>query len=313
MIVAANQRHVNAGVMHMATVLFAGFGDLGSVAGRQLADAGLRVIALKRTPAEVGAGIELHTVDLAAPFTLPPALGARPDAVVIAVSPQAHDRAGYEATYIGAVRHTLAAVRATGAMPRLLLFVSSTGVWPESGDLWLSEDTPARPDSWNGEIMLRAEQLVLDSGLPATTLRLGGIYGPGRYMLVRKAQAILDGRTPWPAPAWTNRIHRDDAARMIAFLINRALGGVALDRVYTGVDNEPALNVDVLRFILREMQARAVDDIDLDDVSAANVATGGKRIGNARIRTLGFQFRFPDFRSGYRDVLSHWKTEQRAT
>lgn len=297
----------------MATVLFAGFGDLGSVAGRQLADAGLRVVALRRTPMPPAAGIETHSVDLSAPFTLPPSLAVRPDAVVIAVSPSSHDRAGYEATYIGAARHTLAAVRATGAVPRLVLFVSSTGVWPESGDLWISEDTPAHPESWNGEIMLRAEQLVFDAGLPATALRLGGIYGPGRYMLVRKAQAILEGNTPWPAPAWTNRIHRDDAARMIVFLVNRALNGTLLDRIYAGVDNEPALNVDVLRFILREMQGRAIDDIDLDEVSAANVATGGKRIGNARIRALGFPFRYPDFRTGYRDVMAHWKTRQQPT
>lgn len=291
----------------MATVLFAGFGDLGAAAGRELASAGLRVLALKRTPVDVPAGIEVHATDLAQPFVLPPALAARPDAVVVAVSPDRHDRAGYEVTYVGAVRHTLAAVRATGATPRCVLFVSSTGVWPANGDLWISEDTPARPESWNGEVMLQAEQLAFDSGLPATTLRLGGIYGPGRYMLLRKAQAILAGSEPWPAPAWTNRIHRDDAARMIAFLVTRALNGLALDRVYAGVDNEPALNVDVLSFLCGELSGGA---LDLDRVAAANVGTGGKRVGNARIRALGFQFQYPDFRSGYRAVMPFWRREQ---
>lgn len=293
----------------MATVLFAGFGDVGGAAGRHLAESGWRVVALKRSPAAVPAGVELHAVDLSAPFTLPPALAVQADAVVVCVSPPTHDRAGYEATYVGAVRHTLAAVRAAGATPKCVLFVSSTGVWPDSGDLWISEDVPARPESWSGEILLRAEQQALDSGLPATTLRLGGIYGPGRYMLVRKAQAILAGSEPWPAPAWTNRIHRDDAARLVAFLVTRALNGTPLDRVYAGVDNEPSLNLDVLRFIARELQGRG-GEIDLDAVAAGDVAVGGKRIGNARIRALGFQFRYPDFRAGYRAVLADWRREQ---
>lgn len=295
----------------MATVLFAGFGDLGSAAGRLLADAGLHVVALKRTPpARPVPGIRIACVDLAAPFTLPADVAVQPDAVVIAVSPQTHDPQGYESTYVGAVRHTLAAVRALGASPACVLFVSSTGVYPAAGDRWITEDTPARPESWSGEILLKAEQYAFECGWPATTLRLGGIYGPGRYMLVRKALSIREGREPWPEPAWTNRIHRDDAARMVAFLVGRALDGPAPDRVYCGVDNAPALNIDVLRFILRELDGNG--GIDLDEVASPDIPGGGKRIGNARIRALGFELRYPDFRSGYRDVLAHWKAERQA-
>lgn len=288
----------------MATVLFAGFGDLGAMAGGLLADAGLRVIALKRTlPDTPREGVEFHAVDLRAPFTLPPSLRAQPDAVVIAVSPQERTQEDYAATYVGAVEHTLRAVRAAGGKPRCVMFVSSTGVWAESADLWVTEDVPARPDSWRGEILLRAEQALFESGLPAVSLRLAGIYGPGRLMLVRKAEAILAGRESWPVPAYTNRIHRDDAARLIAFLVNRALAGTALDRIYSGVDNEPSLNIDVLAHIAGLLKGDA--EIDLNAKTApVNVAVGGKRVGNARIRALGFQFAYPDFRSGYAAVVA---------
>lgn len=289
----------------MATVVFAGFGDLGSEAGRLLVEAGLRVVALKRTPPAVPMpGVEYHAVDLRAPFVLPPALRAQADAVVIAVSPTRHDRDDYTATYVGAVEHTLRAVREAGSKPRLVLFVSSTSVWSESADLWLGEDAPSRPDSWNGEILVRAENALFASPYPATALRLAGIYGPGRYMLVRKAEAIIAGREPLPAPAYTNRIHRDDAARMIAFLVNRALAGAALDRIYNGVDNEPSLNVDVLAYIATLLQGSA-GEIDFSaKAPPPNVAVGGKRVSNARIRALGFQFRYSDFRSGYAAVLA---------
>lgn len=304
----------------MATVLFAGFGDLGREAGRQLAAAGLRVVALKRTaPADPLPGVDYHLVDLCQPFALPPTLRAQADAVVIAVSPgrrhvgpdgaPAVGASDYEATYVGAVTHTLRAVQAAGGRPRVVLFVSSTSVWSESADLVLSEDSPARPDSWNGEILLRAEDALFNAplalqGAQAVSLRLAGIYGPGRLMMVRKAEAVLAGREPLPAPAWTNRIHRDDAARMIAFLVNRALAGVTLERVYTGVDNEPSLNVDVLAHIGALLQGKGAADIDLDAKSPPNVAVGGKRVSNARIRALGFSFRYPDFRSGYAAVVS---------
>lgn len=291
----------------MATVLFAGFGDLGREAGRLLAEAGLHVVALKRTPDAGAAGVAVHAVDLREPFRLPP-LPELPAAVVIAVSPGRHDPDDYQATYVGAVQHTLRALQASGAKPKLVLFVSSTGVWSESADLWISEDTPARPDSWTGETMLRAEQALFAGAYPAVALRLGGIYGPGRYMLVRKAEAILAGREPMPAPAYTNRIHRDDAARMIAFLVNRALAGAALDRVYTGVDNEPSLNVDVLGYIAGLLQGQAPGETDIAaKAPPPNVAVGGKRVSNARIRALGFQFGYSDFRSGYAAVLKDYR------
>lgn len=294
----------------MATVLFAGFGDLGSEAGRLLAEGGQRVIALKRSlPAVPVRGVEYRAVDLRQPYTLPPALKAHPDAVVIAVSPTHHDHHDYHATYVGAVTHTLRALEAVHAHPKLVLFLSSTSVWSEAADLWISEDMPPRPDSWNGEIMLRAEDALFASPFPAATLRLAGIYGPGRYMMVRKAEAIIAGREPMPAPAWSNRIHRDDAARLIAFLVNRALGGVALERVYTGVDNEPSLNVDVLNYIGALLQDR---EPDLGSAAPpSNVSVGGKRVGNARARALGFQFRYPDFRAGYAEVVEAWKAEKK--
>lgn len=292
----------------MATVLFAGFGDLGREAGRLLHDAGLLIVALRRSADDSGLpGVPAHAVDLRQPFRLPP-MPELPAAVVIAVSPQQREPGDYQATYVGAVRHLLRALQAAGAKPQLVLFVSSTGIWPEGVGQWLTEDVPARPDSWSGEAMRQAEQALFAGPYPATTLRLGGIYGPGRYLLVRKAEAILAGREPMPTPAYTNRVHRDDAARMIAFLVNRALSGVALESVYNGVDNEPALNVDVLEFIASRLRGQSPGDADITaPAPPANTAVGGKRVGNARLRALGFQFLYPDFRAGYAAVVNNYR------
>ncbi len=39
--------------------------------------------------------------------------------------------------------------------------------------------------------MLDAEQCALDSGHPATAVRLTGIYGPGRDMLIRRVREAI--------------------------------------------------------------------------------------------------------------------------
>ncbi len=285
----------------MAQVLFAGFGDLGRAAGQQLQSAGLEILALTRTAGQEVAGVRFHQADLRLPFDLPPSLRAHPEAVVIVVSPSRHDAEDYEATYVGAVKHTLRALQAVGASPRLVLFVSSTGVWSDQGGAWISEEDPARPDSWTGETLLSAERVLFASGLPATTLRLGGIYGPGRLMMVRKAEAILAGDQAFPAPAWTNRIHRDDAARMIGWLVQRALTGMTLESVYAGVDNLPSLNTEVLDYLMSLL--RGPRDPGLAPSSLPPPAAGGKRVGNEKIRALGYSFLYPDYRAGYAALL----------
>ena len=69
--------------------------------------------------------------------------------------------------------------------------------------------------SYLGFIMSAVAVILIDHGnartLAGVTLRLGGIYGPGRTRLlesVRAGRAAYDPR----GPRYTNRIHRVDAA-----------------------------------------------------------------------------------------------------
>lgn len=291
----------------MTTVLFAGFGDLGRNAGALLAKSGLQVVALKRTVDQTSPEMQVHGVDLRKPFTLP-TFAEHPEAVVIAVSPQQHEPGEYEAIYVGAVQYTLQALQAARVNPKMVLFVSSTVVWPEHNNEWITENTPAKPDSWRGEIMLRAEQTLFGGSFKGVSLRLGGLYGPGRYMLLRKADAIIAGRDAMPASAWTNRIHRDDAAQMIAFLINHVLGGVELDSIYNGVDNEPSLNTETLQFMIESLQEPGSSELQLPVNNQVGIQ--GKRIDNSRIRSLGFEFRFPNFRVGYAEIIKQYRAER---
>jgi nucleoside-diphosphate-sugar epimerase len=57
----------------------------------------------------------------------------------------------------------------------------------------------------------------LSSGIPASILRLTGIYGPGREWLL--TQVRRGYRVAVDPPLYANRIHADDAAGLMACLL----------------------------------------------------------------------------------------------
>jgi hypothetical protein len=69
--------------------------------------------------------------------------------------------------------------------------------------------------------------------------------------------------------------------------------------VYVGVDNDPADLGDVLGFLASELGQPE------PPVGPAGEARGGnKRCSNALLRSTGFEFAYPSFREGYRDILA---------
>jgi len=97
------------------------------------------------------------------------------------------------------------------------------------------------------------------------------------------------------APHYTNRIHRDDAARACAHLL-------ALERPaarYVGVDAEPADRADVLRWLAARLGVPAPRG-DCDE----NAAPTGKRCSSALLRASGFELTFPSYREGYSALLA---------
>jgi nucleoside-diphosphate-sugar epimerase len=154
----------------------------------------------------------------------------------------------------------------------------------------VDESSPAEPADFAGRRLLEAEALVRAAPLAATVLRLGGIYGPGRASLVAQARAGARG-----SEAYTNRIHRDDAA---AALLHLAELEAAPDLVL-GVDSEPARGCEVMAWLAARLGLPA----PRDDAAAARSARGSKRCRNERLLATGFRFAYPTFREGYAPLL----------
>ncbi|RZA28436.1 MAG: NAD-dependent epimerase/dehydratase family protein, partial [Lysobacteraceae bacterium] len=213
---------------HRPRLLIVGCGDVGMrllplLAGR------FRVFALTSQAerrAELRAGGAVPVVaDLDRPATLGRLCGLA-DWVVHLAPPQPEG---------GLDRRTRHLVAALGKARRLV-YVSTSGVYGDCGGALVRETRPVAPRNAraqrrvDAERVLRAWALATGSGL--SILRVPGIYAANR--LPRKR---LEQGTPALRPeddVYTNHIHADDLARIVALALFRARGA---GRVLHAVDD----------------------------------------------------------------------------
>jgi nucleoside-diphosphate-sugar epimerase len=210
------------------TILIAGCGYLGGAAAVRLRQEGHRVIGLTRTGGSAQSlmreGVEARAGDMVDPgflATLPAV-----DAVVhCAASGRGGGVAQYRTVYVDGLRALV------GAFPGArCVFTSSSSVYAQIDGSWVTEESPAVPDRETGRLLREAEELALSAG--GVVLRLAGIYGPGRSVLLRNfllGEAQIDVRTEPPATPdgrWINQIHRDDAAAALAWAVGGGKTGV---------------------------------------------------------------------------------------
>jgi len=174
--------------------------------------------------------------------------------------------------------------------------VSSSSVYGQSTGEWVDETSPVEPTGFSGQLMLQAEQVAHASGLPATVVRLTGIYGPGRERFVSQ---VREGyRVARQPPLYGNRIHADDAAGLLAFLLQADLAGQPLQPCYIGVDDAPAALDEVVDWLRERLGVTRWSD------TQSVRRTGSKRCSNARARALGWAPQYPSYREGYGQLLA---------
>ncbi|MEZ0245018.1 MAG: SDR family oxidoreductase [Methylophilaceae bacterium] len=273
-------------------ILIAGCGDLGSALGQDLVARGYRVAGLRRSNSPLPGGIRTLHADVTQPKTLEHLAELRPAILVYSVAANAQSDEDYRAQYVDGLRNVLAALQSSGSL-RHVFFVSSTRVYGQLSEAILNEDMAAIPADFGGRRLLEAEALLETTSCPGTALRLSGIYGPGRSRLIKLASTPSNWTTQ---NSWTNRIHRDDAAAFLTFLILRVLEQEPIAGRYIVTDSKPAPQHEVLRWLATQM---GVDNIAVAD----SPISGGKRLDNTRMLATGFTLRYPDYRAGYAKEL----------
>lgn len=282
--------------MAAPTLLIAGCGDVGSRLAQQMLARGWTVHGLRRSTGQLPEGVLAVPGDLFDPQCPPAWPEGVVDYLVYCVAASTHDEAGYQAAYVQGLRHVLGWLAAKGQQPRRALFVSSSSVYGQQNGEWVDEASAVEPSGFSGRLMLEAENTLLSSGLPATVVRLTGIYGPGRERLLTQ---VREGyRVAEEPPLYGNRIHSDDAAGLLAFLLGSDAQGQTLASCYIGVDDAPAPLAEVVAWLREYLGVTEWQD------HAQVRRTGSKRCSNALARQLGWVPRYPSYREGYAAIIA---------
>jgi len=282
----------------MATFLIAGCGDIGAGLGLALSRGGHRCYGLKRDSSQLPVPIQGISADLTRPVTLA-ALPTTIDYLVYAVAASAFDQATYQAAYVDGLVNLLAALDANGCPLQRVFFVSSSAVYHQHEGEWVDELSPTQPQSFSGRTMLAAEAVLADSGLPATSVRFSGIYGPGRERIINWVKAGV-GAAATPIH-YGNRIHREDCIGVLQFLIERALAGQPLADCYLASDPHPTPYHELLEWLRQQLQLPAPSS--REDFSQ-RLRTGSKRCRPTRLLAAGYAFRYPSYREGFAELLA---------
>jgi nucleoside-diphosphate-sugar epimerase len=278
----------------MVRVLIAGCGDVGIALGQRLAQSGDEVWGLRRRADAIPAPIRAVQADLTRPETLAPLRGPF-DRVCYAAAAEGFSEEDYRRTYVEGVANLLRALSGGGHPVRRFVFVSSTGVYGQRDGQWVDETSPTAPGHFSGRCLLQGEHAVLDGPYPATIVRLGGIYGPGRRRLieaVRRGDPCVED-----PPVHTNRIHSDDCAGALQHLLTMT----EPDAIYLAVDCEPAPQCEVMSWLAGELGVPPPRRVDAG--TRGSPQRGNKRCSNRRLLATGYRFRYPTYREGYRAVL----------
>lgn len=188
-----------------------------------------------------------------------------------------------------------------------VVYISTTGVYHQTGGVWVDETSPTHPTRDGGKAHLLAEA-KLRSHLPVDSwsiLRLSGIYGPGRVPRaadVRAARPIAS-----PPSGYLNLIHVDDAASAVMTALNWKTNGrhQRRENLYVVSDDEPVIRREFYDEIAR--QTRSPQPTFIDPAADSGVrfrSETDKRIWNRRLkRDLLPRLAYPTYREGLQHVL----------
>ena len=283
----------------MSQVIVVGCGYVGARVAAAERDRGARVLCLVRR-AESAAGLRRRSLDAhAGDLDEPPAPSTLPSAGALIYYFAPPPPTGLVDSRLGGL---LAAIP-SGAAPRRVVLISTTGVYGDCGGAWVDESRPPAPQAERAHRRLDAERRLstwcTDNEVQWVILRVPGIYGPGRLPRER-----LRAGTPVLAEAaspWSNRIHVDDLVTASVMAgHNPDAGGV-----YNVGDGRPSTMTDYFNRVADALGVPRPPQLDAREAErqlSAGIRSylaESKRIDNRRMREeLGVVLQYPDLSAG---------------
>ena len=287
-------------------VAILGCGYVGLALGRTLVGDGHEVVGVRRSTEGTNEIEEAGLTAVRADVTDASELAAVPDvdAVVFAASAGGRGVEAARRVYVDGLRTVVEQFGTRESPPERLMYTSSTGVYGDHDGDWVDETTPLEPVNDKTAALIDAEEAAFEArvyGIDPTVVRFGGIYGPGRHRIDR----YLEG----PVTAgWLNLVHREDAAGIVAFLLETDRGR---DEVVVAVDDEPVDRHELADWLAgyrgveplpkQSVEERLAEE-ELSEAAARRIRAD-KRCSNARLREMGYEFVYPTFREGYGELV----------
>ncbi|MBB3770749.1 nucleoside-diphosphate-sugar epimerase [Angulomicrobium tetraedrale] len=196
---------------------------------------------------------------------------------------------------------SLGAALAAGARKGPLIYLSTIGVYGDTGGDWIDENAPTDAAAPRARRRIEAEAawraLGQAAGRPVAVLRLGGIYGPGRNALADLTAGTA--RCIEREGQVFNRIHVDDIAGAI-----RAVIDTGFDGILNVVDGEPSPSCAPVAFAARLMGLPEPQPVPFEEAAASlspmalSFWADNRRVRNDRLAALAGPLAYPSYREG---------------
>ena len=191
-------------------------------------------------------------------------------------------------------------------------YLSTTGIYGDQGGNWVDESTPPAPRLPRSRARLACEQEWRRRDLPLQVFRLPAIYGPGRtpFPGLRSGQARLIHK---PGQVFS-RVHVDDIVGALLHCI--AAGKRSMPDTVLVSDHSPCPSSETLGYAAHLLGCRLPPVQPWDQVEQAmspmarSFWTENRRVSSRLLREgLGYRFRYPTYREGYRACLESLSSE----
>lgn len=188
--------------------------------------------------------------------------------------------------------------RLAAAPAQWIGYLSSTGVYGDTGGAWVDETAPL--------VGRRSGRVAADRAWAALhpdarVFRLPGIYGPGRSALDRLRAGPV-ARIDLPGHVFS-RIHVDDIVAALVASFDRGSPGI-----YNLADAEPAPGEAVTAYAAQLLglpvpPLQGLDQAQLSPMGRAFYGECRRVAATKMIRDLGLRLRYPEYRAGLRACL----------
>ena len=289
-------------------VALIGCGDIGQRLAKLLMEDSAKPVGFRRQTEHIKMDMPVVAVDVTDQASVAILSQQRFDYAVISLTPNISAKNkdqdavanAYQHTYQQGLKNILAHLNMDSL--KKVFWVSSTSVFAQDDHSWINEHSETQPSRTSGQCLLAAEGLMKPLADKGCIIRFAGIYRDGSHRLLKQLQQGLLAAGA-DRDYFTNRIHVQDCARMIHFLMKEVERGAAVKPIYIGVDDSPVLFSELNAYLSEQtglpLNTRA---------QAKKPAVGSKRCSNALIRAAGFDFLYANYKEGFAPLIQQLKS-----